>query len=91
MNDKKDFEKQLVDGYRLTTAEIIYHLPDTPHLLQSYIWQDFDLSPDYPVLGQFLGFWTREIDGPLHSIILAEKKLITAEDLRYFAGDYLIH
>ena len=25
---------------RLTTAEILYHLPDHPELLQIYLWQD---------------------------------------------------
>ena len=53
-----DFKRQL-DGYRLTTAEIIYHLPDHPAVLQSYIWQDYDLAPRFPVLGRFLGFWNR--------------------------------
>ena len=32
-------------GYRLTTAEIIYHMPDHPSLLQTYVWQEFDLAP----------------------------------------------
>lgn len=30
------FEKQ-IQGYGLTTAEIHYHLPDHPHLLQLYV------------------------------------------------------
>ncbi len=55
-------------GYRLTTAEILYHLPDHPHLLQSYMWQEFDLAPDFPVLRKFLDFWTRSLDGKLHSV-----------------------
>ena len=42
--------------YRLTTAEILYHLPDHPNLLQSYIWQDLDIAPRYPVLHKFLDF-----------------------------------
>lgn len=32
-----DLARQLF-GYRLTTAEILYHLPDHPKLLQGYIW-----------------------------------------------------
>ena len=32
-------------GFSLTTAEILYKMPDHPSLLQSYIWQDYDLSP----------------------------------------------
>ncbi len=62
--------------YRLTTAEILYHLPDHPGLLQTYIWQDLDLAPRFPVLTKFLGFWTREIEGKLHSIRVANAALI---------------
>jgi uncharacterized protein Usg len=87
---KGSFEKQLVDGYSLTTAEIIYHMPDMPHLLQSYVWQDYDLAPRYPVLNEFIEFWIKELDGPLHSIILAEHKLISASDLHYYTGEFTI-
>jgi uncharacterized protein Usg len=31
---KGDFRKQLA-GYSLTTANILYHMPDHPHLIQS--------------------------------------------------------
>lgn len=62
---------QLQD-WRLTTAEILYHLPDHPAVLQSYIWQEMDLAPAYPSLHKFLGFWTREIEGRLHSVRVAQ-------------------
>ena len=29
-------------GYRLTTAEILYYMPDHPDLLQSFLWQTYD-------------------------------------------------
>ncbi|ABA05371.1 conserved hypothetical protein [Nitrobacter winogradskyi Nb-255] len=35
-------------GYGLTTAEIHYHLPDHPAVLQLYVWQDYDTAPDFP-------------------------------------------
>jgi uncharacterized protein Usg len=57
-----------LNDYRLTTAEILYRLPDHPTVLQSYIWQEMDLAPDYPTLRKFLDFWTRELDGKLHSV-----------------------
>jgi uncharacterized protein Usg len=66
---------QLKD-YRLTTAEILYHLPDHPRLLQTYIWQDLDLAPEYPVLHKFLDFWDRELDGKVHSVRIATAKLV---------------
>ncbi len=66
---------QLKD-YRLTTAEILYRLPDHPQLLQTYVWQDLDLAPEFPVLHKFLGFWERELDGKLHSVRIASAKLV---------------
>lgn len=48
-------------GYRLTTAEIIYRLPDHPGVLQSFVWQNLDLAPHFPVLHRFLDFWERNI------------------------------
>lgn len=62
--------------YRLTTAEIIYHLPDHPALLQSYIWQDYDMAPEFPILHRFLDFWKSELDGRLHSVSVANVPII---------------
>ena len=90
MNKTQNFDRQQVEGFTLTTAEIVYHLPDMPHLLQIYVWQDYDLAPRFPVLGEFLNFWTREIDGPLHSIIVAEHRLIKVSDLTYYTGEFQV-
>lgn len=81
MSADNSFKKEL-EGYRLATAEILYHLPDHPGLLQSYLWQDYDIAPKYPVLSRFLDFWTRELEGPIHSVRLAGRKLIGAAELR---------
>ena len=62
--------------YRLTTAEILYRLPDHPAVLQTYVWQDLDIAPGFPVLGRFLAFWQREIDGRLHSVRVASASLV---------------
>jgi uncharacterized protein Usg len=78
-------------GYRLTTAEILYHMPDHPALLQSFLWQDYDLVPKLPRLQKFLDFWSREIDGVLHSVVVAEKKLITAEELNARDFELTLH
>ena len=71
----KDFQKQL-KGYGLTTADIHYHMPDHPRLLQQFIWQEYDLAPFFPGLKQFLAFWQRELDGALHSVRVAHAKLV---------------
>ena len=70
-------------GYRLTTAEILYHMPDHPGLLQTFLWQEYDLAPRFPALGRFLDFWERELDGPLHSVRLASTELIKPSEWRH--------
>ena len=82
-----DLKKQFMQDYRLTTAEILYHMPDYPAFLQSYIWQEYDLAPRYPMLTRFLDFWTREIDGKLHSVYVANQKIITPGDLRFYGTE----
>ncbi|MEW5728238.1 MAG: Usg family protein [Pseudomonadota bacterium] len=68
-------------GWRLTTAEILYHLPDHPSLLQSFIWQELDKAPDFPRLRGFLEFWERRLDGRLHSVKVASCGLVRAAEI----------
>jgi uncharacterized protein Usg len=63
-------------GYRLTTAEILYRLPDHPSMLQSYIWQELDIAPKFPVLNKFLHFWESTLDGKLYKVTVASRALI---------------
>lgn len=78
-------------GYCLTTAEILYHLPDHPNLLQSFIWQQLDIAPRYPVLRRFLTFWRREIDGRLHSVKVAQAPLLHPHSLRHAQVSLSLH
>jgi uncharacterized protein Usg len=83
-------ERQL-NGYRLTTAEIIYHMPDHPHLLQSFTWQQLDLAPRYPELRRFLDFWDREIEAALHSVKVGATTLITPGELTHKDASLTLH
>lgn len=77
--------------WRLTTAEILYRMPDHPAVLQSFIWQKHDLAPAFPELSRFLDFWKREIEGALHSVRVASASLIKPAELRYSNGVFLLH
>ena len=83
--------KTQLDGYRLATAEITYHLPDRPILLQTYLWQEYDLAPRFPRLHEFLDFWEQNLDGPVHSVRVASAKLVTPSDYRHLEGECLLH
>ncbi len=81
----KDFRKQVL-GYGLTTAEIVYRRPDRHWLLQTYIWQDYDLFPNFPALKDFLAFWETKLEGPLFAVTVAHSKLIKPAELRASSG-----
>jgi uncharacterized protein Usg len=80
-----------VKGYRLATAEIIYHMPDHPHLLQSFVWQQYDLAPDYPVLHRFLDYWRKNLDGAIHTVRVASAELIKPAEIRALNGVLHLH
>lgn len=83
--------QKMLKGYSLTTAEITYRLPDHPLILQSYIWQDYDIAPDFPELKGFLKFWQEKLDGPLHSVRYMCRKLISASEWRNVTGEIVVH
>jgi uncharacterized protein Usg len=85
-----DFRRQLA-GYGLTTAQIYYRRPDHPWLLQSYVWQNYDLCPKFPELKRFLAFWEEKLEGPLHSVMVAHSKLIKPAELRAIGGEFRLH
>jgi uncharacterized protein Usg len=80
-----------LEGYRLTTAEIVYHMPDHPTLLQTFVWQQLDVAPHFPRLQKFLDFWHRNLDGRLHSVRVAHATLLNAGSWRHFGGVYQVH
>jgi uncharacterized protein Usg len=86
----EDFRRQL-QGYGLTTARILYRRPDHPWLLQTYVWQEYDLCPDFPSLQKFLAFWQASLEGPLHSVMVAHSKLIKPAELRSVDGEFRLH
>jgi uncharacterized protein Usg len=85
-----DFVRQL-EGFSLTTAEILYRLPDYPALLQTYVWQDYDLAPKFPALMKFLAFWRDRLEGPLHSVRVAHTRLIKPAEIRNLDAEMLLH
>ncbi|NCC22729.1 MAG: Usg family protein [Alphaproteobacteria bacterium] len=85
-----NFEKQIAD-YRLTTANILYHMPDHPAFLQEFIWQEYDIHPKFPVLRKFLAFWEKEIEGSIHSVYIAHMPIITPGDSRFYDAEFTLH
>ena len=85
-----DLERHLL-GYKLATAEILYHMPDHPAFLQSFVWQELDIAPNFPILRRFLDFWHRNLDGRLHSVRVASKVLVQPQEFRVLDGEFHLH
>jgi uncharacterized protein Usg len=90
MSCDSGFKAQLA-GFSLTTAEILYRLPDHPSLLQSYIWQEFDFAPRFPKLKSFLDFWTAKLEGKLFKVTVAHSELIGPRELRMIGTELRLH
>lgn len=86
----RDMELML-EGYGLTTAEILYRMPDHPSLIQTFVWQTYDLAPRFPELTRFLEFWRTSLDGPLHSVRYVHRRLISAGEWRNVTGELILH
>lgn len=89
--DRHEAMKLQLQGYRLATAEILYRLPDHPSVLQTFVWQHYDIEPKFPVLRRFLDYWTENIEGPLHSVRVTRLALLTPTGYRSVATSFQLH
>ena len=71
--------------------EILYRRPDHQWLLQTFVWQNYDLFPKFPELQRFLAFWVEKLEGPLHSVMVAHSRLIKPAELKAMDGEFRLH
>jgi uncharacterized protein Usg len=86
----RSFVVQL-DGYRVTTAEIFYWMPDHQHILQSFIWQNIDLAPKFPNLTRFLEFWQENIQAKVHRVQVSNALFVKPATFRFAGNLYQVH
>lgn len=81
----------MLKGYGLITAELFYRMPDYRNVLNTFVWQEYDIAPDYPRLFQFIDFWKVQIEGPLHSVRFTHRKLVSPGEWRNVVGELTLH
>jgi uncharacterized protein Usg len=86
----RNFEGQL-RGWSLTTAEIMYRLPDHRDIFQLFLWQDYDLAPRFPRLIKFLDFWSHNLDGPLCEVRVAHSSIVGPAKLRLVDAEWRLN
>jgi uncharacterized protein Usg len=90
MTFETDLSRQL-NGARLTTAEVLYWMPDHPALLQRFLWQTLDLAPAFPRVHRFLDFWRAEIEAVIHSVTVSAAGLVQPARLEVGAEVGTLH
>ena len=88
--DRHAIEMQL-KGYRLSTAEILNWMPDHTSVLQSFLWQQYDMPPEFPELHRFLNFWKDNIDATLHTVQVACADAVKSPAVRTAQAIFQIH
>lgn len=86
----RGFECQL-RGWSLTTAEIMYRMPDYRGIMQLFVWQDYDIAPKFPRLIKFLDFWSHNLDGPLATVRVAHNPITGPAELRLIGNEWRLH
>ncbi|ETW13079.1 Usg-like family protein [Roseivivax marinus] len=83
--------EMMLRGYGLTTAEIFYRMPDYQNVLNTFVWQDYEVAPDHEKLFGFIEFWQTEIEGPLHSVRFTHRKMLSSGEWRSVVGEMSYH
>lgn len=88
---KRLLESGFEGNYGLLTAEILYRLPDYKNILQVFLWQEYDMSPKFPVLAEFLDYWDTNLEGPIHSVTVVHQSLITPREFKLIKNKSLLN
>lgn len=63
----------------LVTLQVLYWMPDYSNILQEFVWQTKDVTPEYPRIHKFLDYWHKEIEAVISEVNLAESGMVTSD------------
>jgi len=55
----------------IVLLDIYYYMPDHTNLVQEFIWQTEDNTPELPRDHKFLGYWKENIDATIQQILIS--------------------
>ena len=74
----------------IASVQVIYYLPDYENILNEFIWQTEDISPEFPRIDKFIKYWDKNIEGPIDSIDFCSSHAINY-NLMFVDCDFTIH
>ena len=54
----------------IVTISIFYYRPDATYLVNEFVWQTFDIVPEYPRIRKFLDHWRTDVQARIQEIYL---------------------
>lgn len=85
---------KIIDSLRwsMCSYNIRYWLPDHPTILApDFVLQKLDIPPEFPELLRFLDYWTRNIEGKLHSVIVMHERLTKPKEMNFADLELKLH
>ena len=75
----------IIEKWTVASVQVVYYIPDFPHIVNEFLWQTDDQRPDFPRIERFLNYWDRYIDGPIKEVYIYdhEKHNVRVVDRRY--------
>ena len=75
----------IIEKWTLASVQVVYYIPNFPHIVNEFMWQTDDQRPDFPRIERFLNYWDRYIDGPIKEVYIYdhEKHNVRVVDRRY--------
>ena len=75
----------IIEQWTLASVQVVYYIPNFPHIVNEFMWQTDDQRPDFPRIERFLNYWDRYIDGPIKEVYIYdhEKHNVRVVDRRY--------
>lgn len=78
------------NGFELVMTEVLYRMPDHPHVLNTFIWQTLDQPPALLRVRAFIDHWQTEIEAQIAQVRIACASLLQPRDLRHIDGVWRI-
>ena len=63
----------ILHKWTVATVQVVYYIPDFPHIVNEFMWQTDDQRPNFPRIGRFLNYWDKNIDGPIKEVYIYDQ------------------
>lgn len=52
----------------IVTVDILYYMPDYSDIIQEFVWQTTDITPELPRVHKFLNYWKDYVEAVIKEV-----------------------